>query len=74
MYEAMEFDHFRFLRDKWGDPDRLVAFLSGYGHDTPRATVNQWFRRGSIPSKQFALLIELLKIDRGDVDLRGYLT
>lgn len=70
----MEFDHHKFLVRTWGDPDRLVTFLHGYGHIIPRATVNQWFRRGSIPSKQFALLIELLKIDRGDVDLRGYLT
>ena len=70
----MEFDHHKFLVRTWGDPDRLVTFLHGYGHIIPRATVNQWFRRGSIPSKQFALLVELLKIDRGDVDLRGYLT
>ena len=55
----------KFLRDKWGDPDRLVAFLQGYGHVVPRATVNQWFRRSSIPAEHFAKLLVLLEAETG---------
>ena len=68
------FDYHRFLRDKWGDPDRLTKFLSTYGHEAPRATVNQWFRRKSIPSDYFAILLALLKLETGaDVKVEDYL-
>lgn len=68
------FDHHRFLRDKWGDPDRLVKFLHGYGHrEIARATVNQWFRRRSVPAEHFATLLTLLKIDGGEVNVEDYL-
>jgi hypothetical protein len=70
-----EFDHQRFLRDKWGDPDRLVAFLHAYNEKGyPRPTVNQWFRRRSIPSDAFALLLALLKVDGQAVNVEDYLT
>jgi hypothetical protein len=61
-----EFDYHQFLLDKWGDPDRLVAFLRGYGEIVPRATVNQWFRRRSIPTEYFGKLVAFLKVDGGE--------
>lgn len=61
-----EFNYHRFLHDKWGDPDRLVTFLHAYGRtDVQRATVNQWFRRRSIPSDMFALLLACLEVEAG---------
>jgi hypothetical protein len=68
------FNHQRFLREKWGDPDRLTAFLHAYGEtEVQRATVNQWFRRQSIPSDMFATLVALLKMEHGDVNVEDYL-
>lgn len=68
------FDHDKFLRDKWGDPDRLVAFLHAYKETKyPRPTVNQWFRRKSIPSDAFALLLALLKVDGQEANVEDYL-
>ena len=61
----MNFDHRRFLVDKWGDPDRLAAWLKGYGEVVERATVNQWFRRGSVPSKWLSILTALLEVEAG---------
>ena len=70
----MEFDHHKFLVRTWGDPDRLVTFLHGYGHIIPRATVNQWFRRGSIPTDRVLTLLALLEVETGArVDLKDYL-
>ncbi len=61
-----EFNYHQFLRDKWGDPDRLVAFLHAYGETQyQRPTVNQWFRRRSIPTEAFAKLQVLLETDTG---------
>jgi hypothetical protein len=60
-----DFDYHKFLRDKFGDVDRLVAFLHTYRHDIPRATVNQWFRRASVPADHFATLLMLLEMDVG---------
>ena len=69
-----DFNHGRFLREKWGDPDRLVAFLHAYGHkDVQRPTVNQWFRRKSVPSDTFALLVALLKVDGQEANVEDYL-
>lgn len=70
-----EFDYHQFLRDKWGDPDRLVAFLHAYGETQyQRPTVNQWFRRRSIPAEAFAKLQALLETDTGSpVSMVGYL-
>ena len=75
MTQKPSFDFTRFLNDKWGDPDRLLTFLQAYGHaDVPRPTINQWFRRGSVPAEHFALLIALLKIETGkDVPVEEYL-
>lgn len=72
----MTFDYHKFLRDKWGDPDRLVAFLHQYGHtNIKRPTVNQWFRRRSIPAGEFATLMTLLEIETGaPVSTAEYLT
>ena len=69
------FDFSRFLTDKWGDPDKLLTFLHNYGHaDIPRPTINQWFRRGSVPAEHFATLVSLLKIETGkDVPIEEYL-
>ncbi len=72
---AHTFNFGKFLRAKWGDPDRLIAFLHAYGHkEIERATVNQWFRRESIPAEKFAMLLGLLKIETGsDVAIEEYL-
>lgn len=60
------FDFKRFLEDRWGDPDKLVAFLHAYGHaDIKRAAVNQWFRRELVPTEKFALLLSLLRTETG---------
>lgn len=68
------FNHHRFLREKWGDPDRLTAFLHAYGEKkVQRATVNQWFRRQSIPSDMFAILVALLEIEHGEAKVSEYL-
>ena len=61
-----DFDYHKFLRDRWGDPDRLAEFLRTYGKPVPRATINQWFRRKSIPAEHFATLLTLLEMDRGE--------
>ncbi len=68
------FNYSRFLTDKWGDPDGLTRFLHSYGEkEIPRATVNQWFRRHSIPSSVFAVLVALLEIENGSVNIEEYL-
>ena len=60
------FNFQRFLREKWGDPDRLTSFLHAYDHkDVLRPTVNQWFRRKSVPAESFALLLALLETETG---------
>jgi hypothetical protein len=75
MARKPSYDFNRFLADKWGDPDKLLAFLVAYGHaDIPRPTINQWFRRGSVPAEHFALLLGLLKLETGrDVPVEEYL-
>jgi len=72
---AQSFDFRKFLEDKWGDPDALLAFLQSYGHnEIPRPTINQWFRRGSVPAEHFATLLGLLKLETGrDVPVEEYL-
>jgi hypothetical protein len=49
--------------------------LQAYGHnDIPRPTINQWFRRNSVPAEHFALLLGLLKVETGrDVPVEEYL-
>lgn len=65
----------KFLAERWGDPDKLLAFLHAYGHsDVQRPTVNQWFRRGSIPADRFGTLLGLIKLETGkDVPMENYL-
>ena len=60
------FNYHRFLTEKWGDPDGLIRFLHSYGEkEIQRATVNQWFRRQSVPSEMFAKLVALLETENG---------
>jgi len=75
MTEKPTFDFSKFLIDHWGDPDKLLLFLQNYGHSNiPRPTINQWFRRGSIPAEHFALLLGLLKVETGkDARVEEYL-
>jgi hypothetical protein len=75
MPQAPSFDFSKFLTDRWGDPDKLLSFLQAYGHnDIPRPTINQWFRRNSVPAEHFALLLGLLKVETGrDVPVEEYL-
>lgn len=64
-----------FLADRWGDPDRLVAFLHVYGHDIARPAVNQWFRRGRLPTEWCATLFALLELENGaPISVTEYLT
>ena len=69
------FDATRFLKERWGDPDRLLAFLHQYGHpEMQRPTVNQWFRRNRIPPEWFATLVALAEIENGPVSVAKYLS
>jgi hypothetical protein len=72
---AQTFDFSKFLTERWGTPDALVEFLHAYGHrDIERTAVAQWFRRESVPSDKFAMLLGLLKIETGaDVAVDRYL-
>lgn len=71
----LRFNYHKFLRDKWGDPDRMLTFLRAYGHkDVQRPTINQWFRRKSVPADWFATLLGLLEIETGQkVSVTEYL-
>ena len=60
-----EFNHHRFLVDKWGDPERLRRWLREYGHEMQLPTIVAWFRRDSIPSSVLPLLLTLLEIENG---------
>lgn len=64
-----------FLVDRWGDPDKLLSFLHAYGYKEMRhATVNQWFRRGRVPSDWQATLFGLIEMETGATpSLRKYL-
>jgi len=72
----MNFNARGFLVDRWGDPDKLLAFLHAYGYnDVRRPTVNQWFRRGRIPSDWQATLFGLVKMETGaSPDIDKYLS
>lgn len=59
------FDAAAFLRDRWGDPDHLIAFLRIYGHDVQRPAINQWFRRGRVPTEWCATLFALIELEEG---------
>jgi hypothetical protein len=59
------FDAQSFLRDRWGDPDALGAFLKAYGHDVQRPMINQWFRRGRLPTEWGMTLLALLEMEMG---------
>lgn len=71
----MDFDTRAFLVDRWGDPDRLLAFLHIYGHkEVRRSTVNQWFRRGRLPTEWGMRLMTLVEMETGATpSLRKYL-
>lgn len=63
----MNFNARAFLVDRWGDPDKLLAFLHAYGHkEIRRATVNQWFRRGRIPSDWQVTIFALIQTETGE--------
>lgn len=61
-----QFDAERFLRDRWRSPDDLTAFLHSYGHTSlQRAAVNQWFRRGRVPTEWGMTLLALVELETG---------
>lgn len=53
----------------------MLTFLRAYGHkDVQRPTINQWFRRKSVPADWFATLLGLLEIETGQkVSVTEYL-
>lgn len=60
------FDTLRFLKDHFGEPRALVAFLRAYGVDAPpEGTVDKWYRRSAIPSTWLPVLLAYLELDRG---------
>lgn len=69
------FDARQFLIDTFRTPTELSAFVRAYGYEPPKeATVDKWFRRQSVPSEWFPLLLGLLELDRGKpVSLVSYL-
>lgn len=62
---AARFDATAFLYDRWGDPDALVAFLKVYGHHVRRPAINQWFRRGRLPTEWGMTLLALVELETG---------
>ncbi len=71
----MNFNMRALLVDHWGDPDNLLAFLHAYGYKkVRRPTVNQWFRRGRVPSDWQLTLLTLAKMESGkEMDTEKYL-
>jgi hypothetical protein len=71
----MHFNARGFLVDNWGNPDKLLAFIEGYGvKKIRRSTINQWFRRGRLPTEWGMTLITLNKIETGkELNLEKYL-
>ena len=71
----MDVDIRAFLVDNWGNPDKVTALLQAYGHkEVRRAAINQWFRRGRIPTEWGMRLILLAELESGaTLSLRKYL-
>lgn len=68
------FDATAFLHDRWGDPDKLVAFLRVYGHEVQRPAINQWFRRGRLPTEWGMTLLALIEMENdGPISIAKYL-
>lgn len=66
MESTVKFDATAFLVDRWGDPDKLLAFLHAYGHKSiVRPTINMWFRRGRLPTEWGMTLLALVELETG---------
>jgi hypothetical protein len=60
------FDTKKLLRESFGNPTGLVAFVTAYGVQSLSApTVEKWFQRGRVPSEWLPLLLALLELDSG---------
>jgi hypothetical protein len=71
----LHFDTQTFLTDRWGDAKHLTGWLRSYGCDIEFATVNQWFRRGRLPSQWGMTLLALTELETGErLSVSKYLT
>lgn len=62
-----------FLNDHFGTHERLICLLSAYGFPSPSHwTADKWWRRGSVPSAWFALLLVVLELERGEAVSLSY--
>ena len=75
MAHAPEFDTEDFLDAFWPTAPQLHEWLANYGvADVKPQAVYKWYVRGSIPSRQFALMLTFLELERGGpVSLKGFL-
>ena len=63
---SVSFDMVGFLKSRWPTPTHLHNFLRAYGvADLKAQAYFKQFRRGSIPSDQFALMLALIELETG---------
>lgn len=70
------FDGRAFIRDEFGSPSAVLDLFDQYGLNGPEAaTVQQWWRRSSVPGGWLARCLCLLEIEHGrPVSLAKYMT
>lgn len=60
------FDAKAFLCEKFVTPSRLASFVRAFGYAPPKEeTIYKWFRRSSVPSDWFPVLLALLELEEG---------
>lgn len=66
----------RFLHEHFGDADGVLWLVGKHWHEVPqRETVRKWFRRASVASEWWPILLLVLEIDNGEpVSLATYVT
>lgn len=63
-----------FLTDHFGDTDGVLGLVGKHWHEVPRReTVRKWFRRASVASEWWPILLFVLEINNGEpVSLAPY--
>ena len=75
MAHAPEFDTKAFLAEFWPSAPQLHEWLANYGvADVTQQALYKQMIRDRIPSRQFALMLTFLELERGaPVSLKGFL-